>query len=450
MSEPDLGGTHASEVLMAEKVHTYVLDTSVLLSDPGALLRFAEHHVVIPLIVVSELEGKRNHPELGFTARKALHILDDFRSDFDRLDQPIPVGDAGGTLRVELNHIDSSTMPVGFDRTENDTRILAVARNLSAEGADVVVVTKDVPMRVKASALGLHAEEYLAELAVDSGFTGMSELGLDDEQMSEFYDSGSIVTEDVSDEVVNTGVVITSPRGSGLGRVRTGNRVSMVRGDRDIFGVHGRSAEQRIAIDMLLDDALGIVSMGGRAGTGKSALALMAGLQKVLEENKHSKIMVFRPLYAVGGQNLGYLPGSEGEKMNPWAEAVFDTLSALVSKNVIDEVVNREILEVLPLTHIRGRSLHDAFVIVDEAQSLERNILLTVLSRIGMNSKVVLTHDVAQRDNLRVGRHDGVAAVIEKLKGHELFAHVTLTRSERSEIAALVTDVLEEFDPFRS
>ncbi|GAA1502144.1 ATP-binding protein [Brevibacterium sediminis] len=450
MSEPDLGGTHASEVLMAEKVHTYVLDTSVLLSDPGALLRFAEHHVVIPLIVVSELEGKRNHPELGFTARKALHILDDFRSDYDRLDQPIPVGDAGGTLRVELNHIDASTMPVGFDRTENDTRILAVARNLSAEGCDVVVVTKDVPMRVKASALGLHAEEYLAELAVDSGFTGMSELGLDDEQMSEFYDSGSVVTEDVSDEVVNTGVVITSPRGSGLGRVRSGNRVSMVRGDRDIFGVHGRSAEQRIAIDMLLDDALGIVSMGGRAGTGKSALALMAGLQKVLEENKHSKIMVFRPLYAVGGQNLGYLPGSEGEKMNPWAEAVFDTLSALVSKNVIDEVVNREILEVLPLTHIRGRSLHDAFVIVDEAQSLERNVLLTVLSRIGMNSKVVLTHDVAQRDNLRVGRHDGVAAVIEKLKGHELFAHVTLTRSERSEIAALVTDVLEEFDPFRS
>ncbi|WP_167195264.1 PhoH family protein [Brevibacterium pigmentatum] len=435
---------------MAEKVHTYVLDTSVLLSDPGALLRFAEHHVVIPLIVVSELEGKRNHPELGFTARKALHILDDFRSDYDRLDQPIPVGDAGGTLRVELNHIDASTMPIGFDRTENDTRILAVARNLSAEGCDVVVVTKDVPMRVKASALGLHAEEYLAELAVDSGFTGMSELGLDDEQMSEFYDSGSVVTEDVSDEVVNTGVVITSPRGSGLGRVRTGNRVSMVRGDRDIFGVHGRSAEQRIAIDMLLDDALGIVSMGGRAGTGKSALALMAGLQKVLEENKHSKIMVFRPLYAVGGQNLGYLPGSEGEKMNPWAEAVFDTLSALVSKNVIDEVVNREILEVLPLTHIRGRSLHDAFVIVDEAQSLERNVLLTVLSRIGMNSKVVLTHDVAQRDNLRVGRHDGVAAVIEKLKGHELFAHVTLTRSERSEIAALVTDVLEEFDPFRS
>ncbi|WP_375295010.1 PhoH family protein [Brevibacterium sp.] len=413
-------------------------------------MKFDEHHIVIPLVVVSELEAKRHHPELGFTARKALHILDDFRSNHRRLDEPIPVGDAGGTLRVELNHVEYSTMPAGFDRSENDTRILAVARSLAAEGHDVIVVTKDVPMRVKASALGLRAEEYLAELAHDSGFTGMSELALDDEEMSQFYDSGTVVTEAVTDEVVNTGVIITSPRGSALGRVHANSAVKLIRGDRDVFGVHGRSAEQRVAIDMLLDESLGIVSLGGRAGTGKSALALMAGLQKVLEENKHSKIMVFRPLYAVGGQNLGYLPGSEGEKMNPWAEAVFDTLSALVSKNVIDEVVNRGLLEVLPLTHIRGRSLHDAFVIVDEAQSLERNVLLTVLSRIGMNSKVVLTHDVAQRDNLRVGRHDGVAAVIEKLKGHELFAHVTLTRSERSEIAALVTDVLEEFDPFRS
>ena len=219
-----------------------------------------------------------------------------------------------------------------------------------------------------------------------------------------------------------------------------------MRGDQDVFGVHGRSAEQRIAIDLLLDEEVGILSLGGRAGTGKSALALCAGLEAVMERRQHKKVMVFRPLYAVGGQELGYLPGSEAEKMNPWAEAVFDTLGALVSPNVIDEVVDRELLEVLPLTHIRGRSLHDAFVIVDEAQSLERNVLLTVLSRIGQNSRVILTHDVAQRDNLRVGRHDGVAAVIEALKGHPLFAHVTLTRSERSPIAALVTEMLEGLD----
>jgi len=184
------------------------------------------------------------------------------------------------------------------------------------------------------------------------------------------------------------------------------------------------------------------VSLGGNAGTGKSALALCAGLEMVLERKEHRRIVVFRPLYAVGGQELGYLPGSEGDKMNPWAQAVFDTLGAVTSQAVIDEVVDRGMIEVLPLTHIRGRSLHDSFVIVDEAQSLERNVLLTVLSRIGRDSRVVLTHDVAQRDNLRVGRHDGVVAVVERLKGHPLFAHVTLTRSERSAVAALVTDML--------
>lgn len=163
-----------------------------------------------------------------------------------------------------------------------------------------------------------------------------------------------------------------------------------------------------------------------------------------MERGQHRKVVVFRPIYAVGGQELGYLPGTEGEKMSPWAQAVFDTLGALVSPAVVEEVLDRGLLEVLPLTHIRGRSLHDSFVIVDEAQSLERGVLLTVLSRIGQGSRVVLTHDIAQRDNLRVGRHDGVVAVVEALKGHPLFAHITLTRSERSAIAALVTEMLED------
>ena len=229
-----------------------------------------------------------------------------------------------------------------------------------------------------------------------------------------------------------------------LGRVRPDKAVQLVRGDREAFGLRGRSAEQRVALDLLLDPEIGIVSLGGRAGTGKSALALCAGLEAVMERRQHRKVIVFRPLYAVGGQELGYLPGSEADKMGPWAQAVFDTLSAVTTQDVIDEVINREMMEVLPLTHIRGRSLHDAFVIVDEAQSLERGVLLTVLSRIGSGSRVVLTHDIAQRDNLRVGRHDGVIAVIEKLKGHPLFAHTTLVRSERSQIAALVTEMLED------
>jgi PhoH-like ATPase len=238
--------------------------------------------------------------------------------------------------------------------------------------------------------------------------------------------------------------VLHSSKGSALARITPDKKVRLVRGDREAFGLHGRSAEQRVALDLLLDPDVGIVSLGGRAGTGKSALALCAGLESVLERRAHKRVVVFRPLYAVGGQDLGYLPGSENEKMSPWAQAVFDTLGALVSADVMAEVLDRGMLEVLPLTHIRGRSLHDSFVIVDEAQSLERNVLLTVLSRIGAGSRVVLTHDVAQRDNLRVGRHDGVAAVIEALRGHPLFAHVTLTRSERSPIAALVTEMLED------
>lgn len=424
---------------------TYVLDTSVLLSDPRALFRFAEHEVVLPVVVVSELEKKRHDPEIGFFARQALRYLDDLRAKHERLDMPISVGE-GGTLRVELNHTSDAALPSGLRLGDNDSRILSVALNLSQEGNDVVVVSKDLPMRVKASSIGLAAQEYRAELATDSGWTGLSEISLSGSEMQQFYDAESIVTKLSADLPINTNLVIHSERGSALGRVMGKGLVTLVKGDRDAFGLHGRSAEQRLAIDMLLDPTIGIVSLGGRAGTGKSALALCAGLEAVLERRAHKKIMVFRPLYAVGGQELGFLPGDADEKMNPWAQATFDTLGSVVSDNVMDEVFERGLIEVLPLTHIRGRSLHDAFVIVDEAQSLERNVLLTVLSRIGQNSRVVLTHDVAQRDNLRVGRHDGIASVIEALKGQSLFGHITLQRSERSEIAALVTDLLDDYE----
>ena len=421
---------------------TFVLDTSVLLSDPGALGRFAEHEVVLPLVVVSELEGKRDHPELGWFARQALRLLDDLRIEHGRLDQPIAVGQ--GTMRVELNHVDTSALPAGIRGTDGDSRILAVAANLAAEGCDVVLVSKDLPLRVKAASIGLMAQEYRAELAVSSGWTGMAELEIPGADLDLLYAEGSLALAEAAELPTHTGLVLLSERGSGLGRVAPDKSVRLVRGDRDAFGVHGRSAEQRVAIDLLLDPDIGIVSLGGRAGTGKSALALCAGLESVLERRAHKKVVVFRPLYAVGGQELGYLPGDSAEKMSPWAQAVFDTLGALVAPEVVEEVLDRGLLEVLPLTHIRGRSLHDSFVIVDEAQSLERGVLLTVLSRLGQGSRVVLTHDVAQRDNLRVGRHDGVASVIETLKGHPLFAHVTLTRSERSPIAALVTEMLED------
>jgi PhoH-like ATPase len=404
---------------------TYVLDTSVLLADPAALTRFAEHEVIIPITVIGELETKRDHPELGYFARAALRTLDDLRIEHGRLDEDIKLNKEGGTLRVELNHSDSSSLPSGFLRDgSNDSRILSIARNMMAESRDVVLVTKDLPLRVKASSVGVKSEEYRAELALTSGWTGMIEATVGGNLIDALYEGGKVADELGKTHPCHTGIVLHS--------------------DRSAFGLHGRSAEQRVALDLLLDNEIGIVSLGGRAGTGKSALALSAGLEAVLEKRHHKKVVIFRPLYAVGGQELGYLPGSENEKMSPWAQAVFDTLGALVSQQVIDEIIDRGLIEVLPLTHIRGRSLHDSFVIVDEAQSLERGVLLTVLSRIGQNSRVILTHDVAQRDNLRVGRHDGVVAVVESLKGHPLFAHITLTRSERSPIAALVTEMLEE------
>ena len=438
---------------------TFVLDTSVLLSDPWAVTRFAEHHVVLPLVVISELEGKRHHSELGWFARQALRLLDDLRIEHGRLDVPLPIGDArtggahsdgahtGGTLQVELNHTDPAVLPAGFRNDSNDSRILACALNLRAEGKDVTLVSKDTPLRVKAGAVGLAADEYHAQDVVVSGWTGMDELAVNDGVIDALFADSVIDLDEARDLPCHTGIRLIGTAGSALARVTPAKQVQLVRGDREVFGLRGRSAQQRVALDLLLDESVGIVSLGGKAGTGKSALALCAGLEAVLERRTQRKVVVFRPLYAVGGQQLGYLPGSEADKMGPWAQAVFDTLEGLVSPEVVDEVLSRGMLEVLPLTHIRGRSLHDSFVIVDEAQSLERNVLLTVLSRLGSGSRVVLTHDVAQRDNLRVGRHDGVAAVIEKLKGHPLFAHITLTRSERSPIAALVTEMLEEFAP---
>lgn len=436
--------TTQPEPITPTATRTYVVDTSVLLSDPKAFLRFAEHSVVLPIVVITELEAKRAHPELGYFARTALRLLDDLRQLNGRLDQPIRVNAEGGRLQVELNHTSTDRLPAGFRLGDNDSRILAVALNYAHEGHDVVLVSKDLPMRVKAAAMGLDAQEYRNEQVIDSGYTGMTTLEVPTSVVDEFYGRGQVELPEAAEITANSGVVLRSPTSTALGRRLPNGQIKAIRTDLEAFGVHGRSAEQRVALDLLLDPEVGIVSLGGRAGTGKSAMALCAGLELVMERRLFTKVMVFRPIYAVGGQELGFLPGSEDEKMGPWGQAVYDTLSSVTNKYVIDELQQREMLEVLPLTHIRGRSLHDAFVIVDEAQSLERNVLLTVLSRIGQNSRVVLTHDIAQRDNLRVGRHDGIAAVVERLKGNPLFAHVTLTRSERSPIAALVTEMLEE------
>ena len=432
----------------SKSLRTYVLDTSVLLADPWALGRFAEHEVVLPLVVLTELEAKRHHPELGWAARQTLRNLEAMRLRHGSLLHAMPSNELGGTLRVEINHQETAGLPLALRGDEhNDHRILAVARNLVHEGRDVVVVTKDLPMRLKASIAGLAADEYRNEMSADTAWSGVVQLDVAGDVVDELFTEHWIDLPETRDLPVNTGVVLHAGSQSALGRLHDDKRLNLVRADRPLFDVRGRSAEQRIAVDLLADTEVGIVSLGGPAGTGKSVLALAAGLDAVLEQSSHKRVMVFRPIYAVGGQDLGFLPGTEAEKMSPWGAAVTDALEAVAGREVIEEVFDRGLLEVLPLTHIRGRSLTDSFVVIDEAQNLERGVLLTALSRIGQGSRVVLTHDVAQRDNLRVGRHDGIVSVIETLKGHPLFGHVTLTRPERSPVAALVTQVLDDVSP---
>jgi PhoH-like ATPase len=446
VAPPDhLGGLLVTDSLpvAAAVGRTYVLDTSILLADPWALGRFAEHDVVVPLVVLTELEGKRHHPELGWAARQTLRMLEELRLRHGSLLRPMPANEQGGTLRVEVNHTEMGGFPAALSNDTNDHRILAVARNLATEGRDVTIVTKDLPLRLKASIVGLEADEYRNEMVVDTSWSGVVELDVDSAAIDALFADHAAELEQARDLPANTGVVLHAGTQSALGRVHEDKRVHLARPDRTVFDVRGRSAEQRIAIDLLADHEVGIVSLGGPAGTGKSVLALAAGLDAVLEQRTHKRVIVFRPIFPVGGQDLGYLPGSEAEKMLPWGAAVTDALEAISGTEVIDEVIARGLLEILPLTHIRGRNLSDSFVVIDEAQNLERSVLLTALSRLGENSRVVLTHDIAQRDNLRVGRHDGIVSVIETLKGHPLFGHVTLTRAERSRVAALVTQVLD-------
>ena len=440
-------------------MRTFVLDTSVLLSNPKSIYGFQEHEVVLPLVVVKELESKRNDPELGWSARNALRALEALRiatgSAPGELQKGVEINELGGTLRIETNHSDRANLPLVLKNDpSHDTRILTVAAALASEGKDVTLVSKDLPMRLLASAvLGVRAEDYTNHQMPDSGYTGIVNIDSYGGLVGDLYARHALSLDEIEDERVleeikshpiNTGFVIHEGTSHALARYVNNNKLVLVNGDMQAFGARGRSAEQRVALAHLLDERIGIVSLGGPGGTGKSLLALAAGLEAVVERGTHSKIMVFRPLYAVGGQELGYLPGTQEEKFTPWAAATFDALGAFCSKNAMEEIIARDVIEVLPLTHIRGRTFNDTIVIIDEAQNLEWNVLLTALSRSGENTRVLLTHDVAQRDNLHVGRHDGIAAVIERLKGENLFAHVTLHKSERSEIAALVTRMMDQ------
>ncbi len=330
----------------------------------------------------------------------------------------------------------------------HDTRILAVANAFKAEGQDVTVYTKDLPMRIKAhGVLGIPAFDYAPDAPSHSGHSGIERIDVPRDLINLLHKDKVVRGPGITGIPDNAALVLTDggPSSSTLAVIdRDSQRLQLIPQGIEAWGVHGKSLEQRVSLQHLLNEDIRLVSLGGPAGTGKTLLSLAAGIQLVLQEKKYKKILVFRPLYAVGGQDLDFLPGSESEKMDPWAAAIYDALEAIGSPNSAEELKAQDILQVLPLTHIRGRTLTDSFVIVDEAQSLERVVILTALSRMGHNSKAVLCWDIAQRDNLRVGRHDGVHAVVDKLRGQPLFAHVSLTKTERSPLAAMVASLLDD------
>lgn len=416
----------------------YVVDTSVILSDPKALERMSDRHVVIPLAVLDELEGKRNHPELGYSARSGLRYLEDYRKRgelLSGLDTP-----DGGSIRVEVNHVSTSNLHTSFQDDRNDNRILAVAANLAAEGLDVVLMTNDLPLRLKAAVTGLQAEEYDAD-AVRPRTESVQEIQVDWEVVDALYDDGEIDAGDLGEFPTNTMFILRGGTSSVLCRKGPDNMLRKIY-TAEPCGLKAKSARQHFALDLLTDPDVGIVSLGGQAGSGKTVMALAAAVEGLNDRSStYDKIMVFRPIQAVGDQELGFLPGTQEEKMAPWAEAVYDAMESFLKYSDLKNAKQR--VEVLPLTHIRGRTLKNTYVIIDEAQNLDLMTLVTALTRIGEGSKVVLTHDVSQRDNLRVGKHDGIAKVVSNLSGSPLFGHVTLNKSERSAIAQLVAGAFD-------
>jgi len=431
---------------------TYVLDTCVLLADPNSLLRFDEHHVVLPLVVVEELDRHKTRPdEVGTNARSAIRLLEDLgASARDGMRRPVPLP-GGGSLRIELNGIVSDRLPAVLDPQTPDHRILATCLNLR-DSVDAVLVTKDAALRIKGAQLGVPVQDYRADTAqVDNLHSGVVEHSVPGEVIDRLFDEGKLELPIAAP--MNEFVVLKSGSSrSALARVIQAEPAVVVeRMPTHVraFGVEPKNLRQTVALHQLLDPDIPAVSIMGMAGTGKTFLSLAAALEQVLEQGRYRRVSVYRPLVAVGRQEVGYLPGDLSEKLAPWMAAVHDNLYALFSeagvegaKGAIEELVDRGELEMAAVTYLRGRSITGEFVIIDEAQNLELSTLKVILTRMSRDSKVVFCGDLTQVDNPYISPYGGMAALIEKFKESPLFAHVTLERTVRSPLAEMAATVL--------
>ena len=418
----------------------FIIDTSVLVHDPQALRAFQDNDIVIPLAVVEEIDGhKKRQDEVGRNARHVSAFLDRLR-ETGHLDSGVPLGEKQGTLWVELNHQEVENLPPTLDRTKIDNRIIAVALALKQQNhLPVVLVTKDINMRIKADALGIAAEDYETDkIDIEEVYTGSRVLKVEPGVIDRFYTANEVNVPEAQ-LYPNQMIVMEDVYGSSksaLARHLTGGKLVPLKfGFQDAFGLKARNKEQRFAMELLMD----------KAGTGKTLLALAAGLQKVVEDSRYRRLSVSRPVIPMGN-DIGFLPGDIDQKIRPWMQPIFDNLEFLFNnrdrQQKIDQLINSlkdmNMLEMEALTYIRGRSIPNQFLLVDEAQNLSPHEVRTVITRAGEGTKIVLTGDPYQIDHPYLDSNsNGLTFVVERFKNEKVAGHITLTKGERSELAEL-------------
>jgi PhoH-like ATPase len=425
---------------------TYVLDTNVLLHDPKSLLAFQENEVVIPLAVIEEIDAqKKRQDELGRNARSVSRTLDQLRA-FGKLSTGVPL-QQGGTLRVVVNHQEAVSFPKGLDPERYDNRILALAHNLTSERPGrVILVTKDLNLRIKADVMGILAEDfYNDKVDYDGLYSGFSEIHLTDREMDMFFRDKRIPWDREPLPEPHEFLILKNserPSQSALSRYRNGEICPLCHDDSAVWGVKPRNKEQKFALELLLDESIKVVSLVGSAGTGKTLLALAVGLEKVLEKRLYKRLLIIRPVVPMG-DDLGYLPGNKEEKLRPWMQPIYDNLEYLFRDGsetftVLDHYIERGVIEMETLTHIRGRSIPNQFILCDEAQNLSPSMIKTLVTRVGEGTKIVLTGDPEQIDHPYLdASSNGLTFLVERLRGSEICGHVRLSRGERSSVAEM-------------
>jgi PhoH-like ATPase len=436
-------------------IKNFVLDTNVLLHDPTALFKFRDNRIIIPITVIEELDRfKKDLNMLGRNARTVSKFIDRMRGE-GSLSEGVPL-ESGGMLRVAFDGDGANLLPAELHGNREDNQILAVAlgEQVREKNTPVVVVSKDTNLRIKADSLGLRAEDYESDrVDIEELYQGYREAAVDKSWIDAFYAAGeNAPPPGAGDLHPNEYFLLRNASQSALGRYDSArNRIRVIPAFKeDVWGVRPRNKEQHFALDILLDDSVKLVTLAGKAGTGKTLLAIAAGLRKTSDEEAYQRLLVSRPVFPMG-KDIGFLPGDVEEKLKPWMQPIFDNVEYLFGYSRrkrqgmrgYQELINLGILEIEPLTYIRGRSIPNQYIIIDEAQNLSPHEVKTILTRAGDNSKVVLTGDPYQIDNPFVdSASNGLSCIVERFKGEAIAGHIMLVKGERSPLAELAANIL--------